>query len=581
MDTGAPDVESPAAAESSGGPRPTIALARARLIDGDIEGARAAFEQLTASQENRSELLLTEATLLEAEGRAEEALASLHHIVTSAAEPAWIVASAHPRLARLAVRLGREDLAESSAMAMLEPNPDDVEGLRALAFARRRDAGSEAHLQAMRRLASAPAAEEADIWDALDAFAAAGRWADVLALIEQHAFDLDPWRMAPPRVTALIALGWHRRAHEQLARAHAHGYIGGRQAVALLIECGALALAARFVDGSMRGDPWQAEARARVVEAVTRLCAAPGEQDASPPYADAVLARAILHPGLKEAQAAVDRTRQTLARSAGALLASGDPAGATRLLVAAARLSPEDRGLLESLAEASRRAGLTERLLDTLLRIWTIHRDASALLAAAHDLLETSSWSTISEVMSVAAAQAKSIGIGIDVVVEKFREQACRKVEYHIRDGDVAAALELLIGLGRQWSIVDWPDTLVSRLLRATKRRLRTPRGGGEAFVATVAPLYLELAPADVDVCRMMARIRMRQRRLVDARTLLGRVVEIDPHVADDWVCLASVHNDLGALAARDVALARALIIAPDETLPPVLSIARAQMLLA
>jgi hypothetical protein len=274
----------------------------------------------------------------------------------------------------------------------------------------------------------------------------------------------------------------------------------------------------------------------------------------------------------------VSRTLRRLTQGAGELLTSDDPAGATQWLVAAVRLAPDDRSLLESMAEAAHRADLTERYLDTLLRIWTTQRDGSALLATARGALETSSWATISRVMSIAAAEVGSLGLDIDVVVEKFRELASHKVDDYIRGGDVAAALELLSGLARQWSIVEWPDGLVSRLLRATKRKIRSQRAGGEALIATVGPLYLELAPMDVDINRMMARVRMRQRRFGDARVLFGRIVEVNPHVADDWVSLANAQGELEQFEARDISIARALAIAPNVELPPALSMARDNM---
>ena len=187
----------------------------------------------------------------------------------------------------------------------------------------------------------------------------------------------------------------------------------------------------------------------------------------------------------------------------------------------------------------------------------------------------------ICRVMTIAAAEAGSLGDNIDAVFLEFRVRACRKVDDYIRVGDVAAALELVIELSRRWSVSDWPDGLLSRLLRATKRRLRSQRAGGEALIATVGPLYLELSPLDVDVCRLLARLRLRQRSLGEARELLGRIVAVNPHVAGDWVALASVQNDLGDVEARDLSIARALIIAPDNHLPPALATARERMALA
>jgi hypothetical protein len=580
VDADAASDEGSAAAASPSGPRPSTAVVRARLIDGDTAGARVMFDHLTASLEASPELLLTEATLLEAEGRLEEALVCLGRIVATTPGSARIAGLSHVRIARLATELRREDLAEISGMAALAQDPDDIDGLRAVAFAQQRHTDTEAWLCTMRRLAGAPGAEEADVWTAVEAFSELGRWAEVLELIEQHEFELDPWRMTPLRLRALIEQGWQRRALEHLGKAYADEYIPAHEAVAVLVQGGALALAAKFITGAMSRDPWQAEARKSLMAIAVRTTAAASLPEAPFQFADAIQARDILMPGHEPVESAVARSLLVLTRDAGKLLASGDPVAATRLLVAAVRLAPSDRALLESLADAAHRANQTERYLDTLLRIWAAHRDASVLLAAARGVLETSSWATISRVMSIAAAEEGFLGLDIGVVVETFREQACRKLDDYIRGGDVAAGLELVIALSQQWS-VECPDDLVSRLLRATKRRLRSQRVGGEALIATVGPLYLELAPGDVDVCRMMARVRVRQRRLAEARELLCRVIAISPHVAGDWVALAVVQHELGELEARDVSIARALVIAPDDELPPALSTVREQVGLA
>jgi hypothetical protein len=55
-------------------------------------------------------------------------------------------------------------------------------------------------------------------------------------------------------------------------------------------------------------------------------------------------------------------------------------------------------------------------------------------------------------------------------------------------------------------------------------------------------------------------------------------VVAISPHVADDWVALAAVQNELGDLEARDVSIARAIVIAPDDDLPAALTSVRVEM---
>ena len=353
------------------GPRPSVTLARAKLTDGDIKGARVTFDQLKTAKEASHELPLIEAMLLEAEGRPEEALACLGRIVSSTSGSAGIVALSHVRIARLATELGREDAAEASAMATLALDPEDIVGLRALTFAQRRRGDRDVWLPTLRRLAAATDAEEADIWNALEAFAHLELWKDVLALIEQREFELDPWRLTPLRVRAFIELGWQRRALKELCNAYEDEYLQADEAVDRLVEWGALALAAMFIDACMSGDPWQAEARTLVMEIAARGCSAVSLRKAPLQFADAIQAINILTPGREPIESEIARAFQVLTHGAGDLLASHDPAGATRMLVAAARLVPPDRSLLEALAGAARCASLTDRYLDTLLRLWT------------------------------------------------------------------------------------------------------------------------------------------------------------------------------------------------------------------
>jgi hypothetical protein len=430
----------------------------------------------------------------------------------------------------------------------------------------RLDGGGEPYLQTLLRLASAPAAKEADIWAAIDALTLLERWSVVLEIIEQHEFDLDPWRMTRLRARALFELGWHRRALDNLVKAYGDGYVRGYEAVELLVDWGALALAAGFIDGHMSGDLWRAEARTSVTSAATRTCTATNAHDAPFQYADAIQARNILSPGQDEIERAMRQTRQVLTAKAGERRANYDPAGAALFLAAAVRLYSADRSLLESLADAAHSANMTERYLDTLLRIWTTHREAPDLLAIARSDLETSSWVTLSEIMAVGATQA---GLNeLDAVTDVYRERACHKVDQYIVAGDVASGLELVITVSREFPGIEWPRVLVARLLNATKRWFRTQQVFGDALVASLGPRYLELSPSDLDVCRMMAHVHVRQRRLTEARELLDRLVAIGPHVAGDWISLAMVQTTLGDLEGRDLSVARALLIDPDVHLP-------------
>ena len=435
-------------------------------------------------------------------------------------------------------------------------------------------AAAEAQLPTIDRLASASAAEEADVWTAIEAFAAADRWSVVLDLIERHEFNLDPWRMTPVRVKALIELDWRRRALEQLVEGYRAGYVRGDEAVELLAGSGALALAARFIDSYMAEDLWREEARTSVTAAAARICAAASPDEAPLQYADAIQAREILVSGPEETAGAMDRVLKGLVARAGERLASDDPDAATRLFSAAARLAPCDRSLLDSLADSARRAGLTDRRLDTLLRIWTTHRDPSALLEAARGVLASSSWTTIFDVMSIAAAEAEALGLDLGSLAESYGERACHKIDQYIREGDVASGLDLLISVSGQFSVIEWPQALLTRLLRATKRRLCS-QPDGQALATVLGGPYLMLSPMDADICRMVARVRVRQRRFGEALALLERVITIRPYVAGDWVALALVQNEVGDLEGRDLSVVRALIVAPDEHLPPALASVR------
>ena len=309
--------------------------------------------------------------------------------------------------------------------------------------------------------------------------------------------------------------------------------------------------------------------------------AAADEHEAPLRYADAIQAQNLLLPGREQIGMAAGRALESLKANAAQRLASDDPVGATAFLTAAARLAPSDRSLLDALADAAFRADLSERRLDTVLRIWTTQGDVSSLLAVARGILETASWEVVAEVMATVSAQRGSLEPEIDAIADRYGAHAAGKVEDHIRVGDIASGLELVNRVSRQFPNVKWPDGLLSRLLRATKRALRGQQRGGEALTASLGPLYLELAPCDVDVSRMVGKVRLRQRRLREARDMLGRVVAINPHVASDWVALAMVQADLGELDGRDLSVARALLIAPDAVLPQALAPVRERMGLA
>lgn len=552
------------AAKAPARPRASITLVRGKLVDGDLAGARQMFEELDEIARISADGLLVEAAILEGETRYDEALERLTSLASSSAGSARVNAQARIALARLAVRQKRPSEAGTAAVAILAIDPANLDGLRALAFTKLVDDETEAWLEVQSRIAGAPAASEADLWGCLDAFAGAGRWDTVLSVLEARRFELDPWRWTLLRARGLIELGWRETALEHLIEAHDRGYVRVHLAVDSLASWGALGVAARFVEVALKGKPWEARARSILIIKAAGVCAAAPAQESPLAYADAVLARAILSPESEPVVSDVGRTLAMLKRTAAAVLADGQTGYAIQLLCAAVRLAPTDRGVMEALAETARVGGDEERYLHTLLWLWRRHRDGAALLAAARGAIEAGSWSTILRIIGAAGQEAVEIGVDLTDLLVGFQAQAVARLEQFLADGDVGAGLDLVIGLREQFPIESWPNELIARLLRTAKRGMRGQGMEGDSVSASLGAPYLMLSPGDADVCRMLARVRVRQRRLEEARDLFVAALDVNPHVASDWLALTNVLMQLGETDEGWVCHWRARVLAPD-----------------
>jgi tetratricopeptide (TPR) repeat protein len=557
-------------------PPATLSGVRSALAVGDIVKARDGFDKLTTPPKSNADVWLVEARLLEAEGNPEAALSRLEEVLKAFPTSPQAVLSANLHIARLGMLANAPVKAEAAARAVLLVDPSNLTALRALEFVHLQRGEQESRLQVLRQIALSQGASEMDLWRAVSVLSDAGLWMEVLAIIDQREFDLDPWRLTPVRLRALIGLDWRERALAHLLKAYADGYIRPNDAINLLIESGALAIAASFVAQALAEDPWQRRAGEKVRGAIEHALSSGSLVDAPTEYVDAMHARELLLSLDGADSGELVTARAHLLNEARRLFENDDSHSAARLLTAASRIPPVEHSTMMLLAEAARRAGLKERYLDTLMRIWREHHDSDALIATASGVLDTSSWPLIAEVMAVAISEAAELGIDVDAVVQSFRVQACRRLEECIGSGDVGGGLELVTALNAQFPLPEWPADLIARLLRAAKRRIRAQKAGADAVVASLSALYLQIDPADPDVSRLLARVFIRQRRGEEARELLSRALRMNPHVPGDWVALAMAHHELGNLNERAYCTARALIMSPNLTLPAPLAQVRA-----
>ena len=557
-------------------PPSTLSGVRSAMAAGDIVRARDGFDKLSLLPKSNADVLLVEACLLEAEGNPEAAIARLEDVLKSFPTSPQAVLSANSHIARLSMALRLPFKAEAAARDILLIDPSNLAALRALEFVHHERGEHEISQRLLRQIALSSGASDTDLSRAVWVLSDAGRWIEVLEITDQREFDLDPWQFTPFRLRAQIGLDWRERALSYLLKAYGDGYIRAKEAIDLLIENRALGVAASFVVEALTEDPWRMRAEAMVSAALEHVLSNGSLLDNPTDYADALQARGVLQWREGADADALESARTHLLTEGARHLENDDPHSAARLLTAAIRISPVEHRTMMLLAEAARKAGLKERYLDTLMRIWREHHDADALIATARGVLDTSSWPLIAEVMAVAMTEAAEIGVDVDGVVQSFRIQACRRLEECIDSGDVGGGLELVTALGGQFPLPEWPTELIARLLRAGKRHLRAQKVGADAMVASLSALYLQIDPADPDVSRLLARVFLRQKRASEARELLSRVLRISPHVPADWVSLAMAHHELGNLNERAYCTARALIMLPNLTLPAPLAQVRA-----
>ena len=542
----------------------SAALVRGLIAKGAIADARQAFGRLAEQGASGPEVLLVEAWLLAAENLDSEALDVLRRLLASRPAAARI----QEDVARLAMRLGAAPEAEAAGRALTAQDPDNLDGLNALAFAYQRMGRERERLDTLLKLALAPSASEASIWPAVQALAEAGRWGDALTVLDGRELELAPRPVARLRFDALLRTGWHRRALDALLQAHGLDYLRVDEAIDIAIENQALRVGAQFVEAALRDDPRRAEARARLLTTAVEASAS-GSMATSPvTFSDAILARSLLIPGRAALTESAERAREFLIKQAKWLLAKGDAGLATDFLVQASRHDLADVAVLELLIQAARKAGRADRLADAAARLCEVAPDSSALLAAAASAFEASAWPTLAVVMTRLRQWAEA-GDPRSNEAAARSWLAARLAELLAAD-DLARALALA-GAGRgSWPIEVWPGAVIARLRSAAKRWLRLDGPVDDPALVEACVDYLAITPADVEVRRILARKLAKLRRPADAREQLSVIVARDPHLARDWLDLAVAHHDLGEAERRDYCTARALAISPGINLPAV-----------
>ncbi|MEO8927801.1 MAG: hypothetical protein ABI306_11635 [Caulobacteraceae bacterium] len=532
---------------------------RALIAAGEVAAARSAFEAMRARLAP-FDLALTQCLLQEGEGDLEAALASLEQALVSYPRAIHL----HAQSARLLARMERPVEAEAAALATLALDKANVHALTALAFVYARTGRDGESLDVVHRLATRPGSSEAAVWSAVAELAGAGRWADILRVLDERGSALEGRRVRARRAEALLELGRQTDALAVLAGAHRAGDAPPLETINRLIARGALAVAARLIEESMAGEPKVADLTATLARAAESVRDASSSEAAPLAFADAAHALAILFPYRPVHGEAVARAADFLVERARARQARGDPSGATDDLVVAARLAPADRAVLEMLAEAAGRAGRPDQRLDALLRLHDAHPAADTLVAAVEGALGASRWDAVAKLMSRASDQGLDAAPEVSEAADRWRARLHVRLEVFVRERDLVGGLEMLAGLAPWMTLSDWPAASISRPLLASKRYLRGQRvsADAEAFLR-VSSLYLALDPDDADVGRLVGRFHLRHRRFAEAARALATVVRADPHVAGDWLDLAQARGELGELMARDACLARALVIAP------------------
>jgi hypothetical protein len=198
------------------------------------------------------------------------------------------------------------------------------------------------------------------------------------------------------------------------------------------------------------------------------------------------------------------------------------------------------------------------------MRIAALSPDSHSVLAAAEAACEAGDWSMLHAVMAHARAHPQ---VEAEVLGRLYRPVRERLAD-RMGAGDWADALELVASLQDWFPRSEWPPGIIKRLLARTKRWLRSSPAATETTGEAACANVLRLDPLDIDVCRMLARIRIRQNRNAEARDLVRRALAVDPHVAQDWIVLAQAQHELGDVRDRDRCIARAIAISPDPAAP-------------
>ncbi|MEP6967062.1 MAG: tetratricopeptide repeat protein [Pseudomonadota bacterium] len=559
---------------SAGESQVTVAQVRSQIASGAIALAWPMYEALNERLGPVTDVLIVEGLLHEAEGDLDAAAASFQRALAGA--PGSPVANA--QVARIFLQLGRLVEAEEAAQATLRLDMENLGGLKILAEVYARTSRLEQREAVVYRLALCPDLPGTGAWSLVSELSNAGRWGDVLGVLDRRGGDLVPKRrVATTRVEALLELGRQRDALACLITALADGHVQPKDTVDRLIARRALTVAAVFVERAIAEGLSEPSERTPIIHAARRNCSGANLQDSPFDFADGARALEILLPDQESFAKAAERAALFLVKRARAHLAERDYGAATEDLVRAARVRPEDRPILEMLSEAALRAGQSHRLFDTLVRIHNAFGDGRSLAAAVKAAYGAANWRAAAALISEAAEDVRS---SAGEMIAHLRLQSHETLELLVREGNHEAALAMVAGLRSWLDVGDWPDGSIDRLLAKAKRHLRRLRALTDAATMNrICVLYASIDPADLDVGRLLVRLHIRYRRFNDAADVLTRILEADPHVARDWADLALVRHELGQSGLRDACIARAIVISPAITLPKNLEASRSLMI--
>lgn len=542
----------------------TVATVRSHARAGRIETARRLYGELLARLGPKLDVVITEGFLLEAEGDLEAALASFQRAAIAA--PASVHANAQS--ARVLMRMERAAEAAAAASATLALDQANIIGLTVLSYACGKAGRTKEAMDAAYRLARAPDAPASVVTRALDQLASGARWTEVLHILDASGTDLSPALACKRRVEALLELGWRREALTRAVSDCTTGAVKVPEMVDWLIGRRAFTVAAGFARRGFEDDPTAAGLLDVVAEAAERAYASASLRDSPFEFADALCALALLFPDRRTISQALVAAAAHFDQIARASIAKSDFRAAADNLTAAARLLPTDREILLFLAEVAGRAGRRDRHVDTLLRIHQAHPDERSLSRALDGAISEGLWEAAAGLLSERDRQSTDDRSGLGTATHDLSQCLQCRLEDLVRNGEFESGLSMVTAL-RPWAGIDaWPPSLISRLLAAIKRRLRSLRASTSVASTRISLMYLTLDPSDLDVRRILATLYLRVRRHHEAAEILAGVVGDDPHVARDWLDLAAARHELGQFVERDACVARALVIEPTISLP-------------